>query len=103
MTTGAAWLCMAAAGGLRVVLGVEIALLASRARLKVVDPARPNLKQNWLEAVNELCYTKRGEIQPWWLGGRASALHSIESQSLLPRWIKTCFGLTIPTISKGKD
>ena len=51
---------MAAAGGLRVVLGVEIALLASRARLRVVDPARPNLKQDWLEAVNKLRNLKRG-------------------------------------------
>ena len=62
---------MAAAGGLRAVLGVEIALLASRARLRVVDPARPNLKQDWLEAVNKLCNAKRGGM------GFALVLHQV--------------------------
>ena len=30
--------------------------------------------------------------QPWWLGGRASALHSVESRSLLPRWVRIPLG-----------
>ena len=28
-------------------------------------------------------------IQPWWLRGRASASHSVESRSLIPWWIKS--------------
>ena len=30
--------------------------------------------------------------QPWWLGGRASASHLVESWSLLPRWIQILLG-----------
>ena len=28
-------------------------------------------------------------VQPWWLGGKAPTLHSVESWSLLPQWIKS--------------
>ena len=31
-------------------------------------------------------------VQPWWLGGRASYSHSVESRSLLPRWIESRLG-----------
>ena len=31
-------------------------------------------------------------IQLWWLGGRASASHSVESLSLILWWIEFCLG-----------
>ena len=36
-----------------------------------------------------LIKTRMVKIQPWWLGGRGFASHSVESRSLIPRWIKS--------------
>ena len=42
--------------------------------------------------ITELCKrlrTRVRDIQPWWLGGRAVASHSVESGRTLSQWIKS--------------
>ena len=38
-------------------------------------------------------------IQLWWLRGRASTWHSVESRSLLPRWIESRLGYVYGTVA----
>ena len=41
--------------------------------------------------------------QPWWLGSRASALHSVESRSLIPQWLESRLGMYDEEILNKKE